>query len=75
MIGERIRLTAYDGYADYIVAEDNGRTVVLEHDKTEPYAYTAPLIGDRCEVSRENVQAQLDWQRRMAFPAPRIPRH
>lgn len=63
MIGPEFRVSAYDGDAPYIVTEDYGRTVVVE-STARGYDYTAPLLGDRCEVSKANVEALVEADRR-----------
>lgn len=65
LIGREFKVSAFDGYAKYRVASDNGDgTVNIEnvpqiHEQYGDVGYRAPLLDEWCRIGAENIRALL----------------
>lgn len=69
-IGDKVVLSAFDGYAHYRVEDFEpsdsiaGGFVLLVSEGDDLDNYTSPLIGERCWVSAANVRDHLEREKR-----------
>lgn len=65
LLNQTFKISAADGYATYRVTHTYGDGTVQIESVVDGYDnYTAPLLGDGCRISKENVERVIEWNKK-----------